>query len=241
MDIILLDWTRMGRSYCLAGAVNQAGQIRIVRPMPARGRDGPVPNFGWSPYLLDGHARFEVFEMIKPRPGAGLAPHLEDVWVQTLRPRNQLADPDIRRAILQATLTQEARPFGCDLLPAHDARYLEPGTGRGSLASIVVPAAEVQFTALWRDGSGEPDVRVRLPLGPDRPILPLKDHFLLSRVESQPDLDERLSLLRSAVRRMGDRVVVRLGLSPPYASANGQPGRCWLMADGFFSPDNPQP
>src|SRR5437868_8860700 len=39
VDMILLDWTRMGRTFCVAGAVVQAGQYRVVRPLLARYRD----------------------------------------------------------------------------------------------------------------------------------------------------------------------------------------------------------
>jgi hypothetical protein len=53
------------------------------------------------------------------------------------------------------------------------------------------------------------------------------------------DTDERIRYLNGAVARMGPRVVVRLGLSRAFA-AEGQPGRCWLMANGFFSADDPQ-
>ena len=64
MDMILLDWTRMGRSYCLAGAVLEKGDWRIVRPLPMKHRAAPVRNIGWSPFLFDGHARWEIFELI---------------------------------------------------------------------------------------------------------------------------------------------------------------------------------
>src|SRR5262245_36786472 len=103
MEFVLLDWTRMGRVYCLAGAVTQAGQVRIVRPLPARGRDNPVNNQGWSPFLMDGHCRWEVFELIQPTPACALAPHLEDVWVQSLKPCGRLATREQRRDVLLAT------------------------------------------------------------------------------------------------------------------------------------------
>jgi hypothetical protein len=40
---------------------------------------------------------------------------------------------------------------------------------------------------------------------------------------------------------MGDQVAVRLGLSRAFNSRSGEPGVCWLMADGFFSLTEPQP
>jgi hypothetical protein len=242
VDLILLDWTRMGRLYCLAGAVVQGGQYRIVRPLPARGRDNPVPNQGWSPFLLDGHSRWEVFRMDHPERALAAAPHLEDVWVQALEPRRRSANRAERCGVLQATLGPAGETlFGAALKHGHLGSYLEPGDGERSLASVVVASAEVQFTALWRDGADQPDYRVSLPLpGLDRRILPVKDHFLLCRAEKvHADIDDRLRFLVDAVRLMGTRVVVRLGLSRSFP-ANGQPGRCWLMADGFFSPDDPQ-
>jgi hypothetical protein len=108
---------------------------------------------------------------------------------------------------------------------------------------VLVPSADVQFTALWREGADQPDHRVSLPL-PEagRRILPLKDHFLLARAEKESaDVDAQLKVLTHLVRAMGATVVVRLGLSRTFVSATGQPGKCWLMADGFFSLDDPQP
>jgi hypothetical protein len=176
VEIILLDWTRMGRLYCLAGAIRQAGQIRIVRPLPPWSRESAFPHGGWSAWQMDGHSRWEVFEMTRPAPAASLPPHLEDVQVQSLRPLGRLAPPEQRRAVLEATLAPPGKPlFGVELARAHDARYLSPGEGQRSLASVEVPASGVQFTALWRDGAEEPDCRVRLPLSElDSPILPVK-------------------------------------------------------------------
>jgi hypothetical protein len=153
MNIILLDWTRMGHSYCLAGAVIEAGQIRIVRPIPTDSGNNPRGNNGWSPYLMDGHSRWEVFEMVRPVPVLPLAPHLEDVHVQALKPCGRLATMEQRRAILQATLTPHGEPFfGIELLRSPGGcYYLEPGTGQRSLTSVEVPAAEVSFTAVRRD------------------------------------------------------------------------------------------
>ena len=59
MEMILLDWTRMGRSYCLAGAVTEGGHFRTVRPLFRKHQQPPVRNAGWSAYLFDGHARWE--------------------------------------------------------------------------------------------------------------------------------------------------------------------------------------
>jgi hypothetical protein len=68
MEMILLDWTRMGRTYCLVGVVAEAGKYRVVRPLPSRQRNSPQRNVGWSPFLLEGHRRWEIFELIKPEP-----------------------------------------------------------------------------------------------------------------------------------------------------------------------------
>lgn len=246
MDFILLDWTRMGRIYCIAGVVVQAGAYRVVRPLPTRHRDsdGDAPNHGWSPFLLEGHSRWEVFELVQPSVAATHAPHNEDVWVHSLRPRRRFASPQERRAILGATLTPPGKPtFGTPLTHGYSGIYAEPGSGERSLASVVVPSAEVQFTALWRDGAEQPDYHVSLPL-PEvgRRILPVKDHFLLCRAEKHStDIDVQLRFLLEAVRAMGAHLVVRLGLSRALPAANGQPGRCWLMADGFFNQEDPQP
>ena len=68
MDLILLDWTRMGRTYCLAGVVAEGRTYRMIRPLLAKHRAAAVRNVGWSPYLLDGHCRWEVFEVVGPLP-----------------------------------------------------------------------------------------------------------------------------------------------------------------------------
>jgi hypothetical protein len=46
MDMILLDWTRMGQAYCVAGAVGEHNGFRIVRPMLTHPRSTPVRNTG---------------------------------------------------------------------------------------------------------------------------------------------------------------------------------------------------
>src|SRR4051812_1127485 len=87
VDVVLLDWTRMGANYCLAGAIWQGEQWRIVRPLLARHREAPVRNVGWSAYLMDTHCRWEIFELVGPAPAAPEPPHLEDVWVTGLQSR----------------------------------------------------------------------------------------------------------------------------------------------------------
>jgi hypothetical protein len=243
--MILLDWTRMGRSYCLAGVVVQDGQYRVIRPLQARNRDAPVRNFGWSAYHMDGHSRWEVFELIGPEPAPGQRPHLEDIWVRSLQPRRALASPAQRRAVLNATMTSSDRPlFGHPLQQTRTAAYLAPGTGHRSLVTVTVPGRHLRFTAAWRDGVPEPDYRVTLPLpgGAER-SLPVKDHFLLQRAElAGTELDSRIRALSDAVGRMGERVAVRLGLSRAFpATPHRGEGVCWLMADGFFSLSDPQP
>jgi hypothetical protein len=245
MDLVLLDWTRMGHVYCLAGAVREEGQYRIVRPLLGYRNDSPVPNQGWSPYLMDGHSRWEVFELVHPVRPLPVPPHVEDVWVKTLEPRRRSARRDERRAILQATLgPPDAALFGAALLNnGHGGCYLEPGSGERSLASLVVPSSEIRFKPpQCRGGADQPDYHAYLTVpGHGECILPVKDHFLLCRAEKAwPNLDDRPGFLTEAVHLMGHQVVVRLGLSRSFPTARGAPGRCWLMADGFFSLDDPQ-
>lgn len=245
MDMILLDWTRMGRSYCLAGALVEAGGIRIVRPLLAKHHDAPVRNVGWSAYLLDGHSRWEIFELLGPHAAAPEPPHLEDVWVRALRPRGRCASPGQRRDILKATVTEPGdAAFGAPLGTTRASLFLAPGTGRRSLTTLAVPAKEVRFTASQREGVGEVDYRVQLPvpaLG-DR-WLPVKDHPLLCRAElAAGDLPGRIKSLHLAVQQMGEQAAVRLGLSRPFQATTARgPGFCWLMVDGFFSLADPQP
>jgi hypothetical protein len=243
--MILVDWTRMGRSYCLAGAVPEPGRVRIVRPLPARSRGLPLRNAGWSPWLLDGHSRWEVFELAGPVEAPAEPPHLEDVWVRSLRPRRSLAPPDQRQALLQALAAEaEGDLFGAPLIATRATAYVQPGQGCRSLATLVVPASGIYFSAVRREGAPEADVRVALgapPLG--ERWLAVKDHHLLLRAEKAgPPLDGMVRELNRAVQAMGERVAVRLGLSRAFRTRPHEgPGLCWLMADGFFSWSDPQP
>jgi hypothetical protein len=243
--MILVDWTRMGRTYCLAGVIVQNDEYRVVRPLLASQRNAAVRNTGWSPFLLDGHCRWEVFELVAPEPAPPQPPHLEDIYVRDLRSRGTLADPEERRAILRATVTPDGQPlFGADLTTTRTAAYLNARVGGRSLASVAVPAKTVSFTVAEREGSVEADYRVDLTLpGLGPRTLPLKDHFLLERAElAGPTPLSRKRALELALRQMGEQVVVRLGLTRPFAASAGQAeGVCWLMADGFFSYSDPQP
>jgi hypothetical protein len=243
MDMILLDWTRMGRSYCLAGVVQDRGGWRVVRPLLFKHRDAPVRNVGWSAYLLDGYQRWEFFELVRPEPALPEAPHVEDVWVRGLRPRGRLASPAQRRAILEATVPPATEPlFGAPLAATRTGAYLPPGTGQRSLTTVIVPGNRLVFHACQRQGA-EPDLRVEVPLPElEGKQLMVKDHHLLGRVTAaaaEPEGQARA--LTEAVRQMGERVAVRLGLTRPFQVSEGRgPGLCWLMADGFFSLADPQ-
>jgi hypothetical protein len=125
------------------------------------------------------------------------------------------------------------------------AAFLEPGQGTRSLTTIVVPSDRVSFGAAWREGAYAPDFRVRLPVrGMGTLVLAVKDHHLLARAESVgEDLDRQVAALNESIRDMGPSVAVRLGLSRGFHAEDGAAaeGRCWLMADGFFSLSDPQP
>jgi hypothetical protein len=243
--MILLDWTRIGRSYCLAGVVQERGGWRVVRPLLYKHRDAPVRNVGWSAYLLDGHQRWEVFELVRPEPATPEPPHVEDLWVRALRPRRRLASPAQRRAILEATVPPADQPlFGATLAGTRTGAYLPPGTGQRSLATVMVPGDGLVFHACQRLGAAEPDLRVELPLpGLEGKQLVVKDHHLLQRVTSvaaEPEGQARV--LTEAARQMGEWVAVRLGLTRSFQATEGRgSGLCWLMADGFFSLADPQP
>jgi hypothetical protein len=246
MELVLVDWTQMGDFYCLAGAISQRGSICFVRPLPIRTRKSSSTFNGWPAPRIDGHMRWEVFDMIDPSPEQALPPHLEDAWVRDLRPCRKSVTAEWRRAILEAGVAQPDTPiFGVELkqLPSGSC-YLDPNTGNRSLATVMLPSAELQFTAHQCDGADASNnryhVRLNLP-GHSAAILAVKDYLLLRQArEYSTNLDSQVSFLNEAVRQMGARICVRLGLARPVSLATGQPGRCWLMADGFFSPDDPQ-
>lgn len=244
MDMILLDWTRMGKTYCIAGAVLENGRYRVVRPLLAKNRGAPVRNVGWSAYQLDGHARWEVFELVGAETAEPQAPHLEDMWVRSMRPRRRLASTDERKAILHATAVPfDALIFGAALATTRTAAFLQPGTGERSLATVIVPSAQLGFAGCRRAVALEPDFRVTLSIpGVGERSLPVKDHHLLRHAESVVQLiDEQVRTLTESVRHMGASIAVRLGLSRGFQSGEGTNSLCWLMADGFFSLEDPQP
>lgn len=243
LEMTLLDWTRMGGTCCLAGAVLEEGRYRIVRPLLAKNRGTGHRKIGWWFRLLEGRSRWEVFELVKPSPAEPEPPHVEDVWVVSLRPLGRLAAPDQRRAILEATLAGPDEPlFGEAMASTRSAAYLKPGAGRRSLATVRLPSSAITFAASLRQGMVDPDFRVELPV-PEvgRRWLPVKDYHLLQRVRAAAaNVDQQIAALHSAVRGMGELVAVRLGLSRAFQQEGG-PGLCWLMADGFFSWSDPQP
>jgi hypothetical protein len=243
--MVVLDWTRMGKVFCLAGLVQHGDEWRVVRPLPCYARSAAVRNVGWPPEFLRGHCRWEVFELVEPAAPEPQPPHLEDVWVNNLRPRSRMAPPGLRRILLEATRTSASRPyFGAPLTQTRSAVYLPPGTGCRSLTTIAVPAARVEFTAVTREGADEADVRVALHIRDfEGRSLPVKDHFLLARAEAaSANLDGQIREMNYAVRQMGPEVAVRLGVSRAYSGTPGRaPTVCWLMADGFFSLTDPQP
>ena len=244
MEMILLDWTRMGQYYCLAGAVVENNHIRIVRPLLAKKGQQPQRNLGWSPFYIEGHTRWEIFELCGEHEANLELPHSEDLWVRGLKPLQKLATPEQRRAILLATTFPPSEPlFGVPLQSTRISAFLLPGAGDRSLATVVVPGERIAFQGSWRSGMAEPDIRVTLPV-PELGTLTtvVKDHhFLLKAEPGNPALAKRLQVLKQTIDRMGDRIAVRLGLSRGYQANPTGPAFCYLMADGFFSLADPQP
>jgi hypothetical protein len=189
-------------------------------------------------------SRWEVFELVDPKPADSSPPHLEDLWVRSMTPRLIVADPAVRRAILQATQVLPGESwFGTDLTTTRSSAYVTPRTGLRSLVSVVVPADAIRFSVSWREGIPEPDYRVRLEI-PELQgrSLPVKDHFLLRRAELASESPEgRMKALSVALAQMGEQVAVRLGLSRGFQATPGRAESvCWLMVDGFFSLNDPQ-
>lgn len=242
-EMILLDWTRMGGTYCIAGAVPQQG-YRIVRPLPVKSRSSPQRNLGWWFRLFEGHQRWEVYELVAPTQGEPQPPHMEDLWVAGLRRRGPVASLKQRRAILAATLAKPGETlFGPKLQGTRVSAFLQQGAGQRSLVTVKVPAASIVISGSWRTGSVDPDFRVQLPV-PELGIrsLPVKDHHLLVRAKAAgADLARQIAAVQSAIGAMGRDVAVRLGLSRAFSSNDStSASACWLMADGFFSWTDPQ-
>ncbi len=245
MEMVLLDWTRMAKAYCLAGVVIERDRIRVVRPLLTKHRGANGNRVGWSAYLLDGHGRWELFKLIGVEPASCEPPHSEDVWVRALQPLRRQAPSELRRRILEATIPSAVEAlFGAPLATTRTAAFVSPGAGTRSLTTLLVPAQQMTFGISWRQGMAEPDVRVQLPL-PEVGVrtLAVKDHHLLCHAERAfPDVAKRATGITELVRQMGANVAVRLGLSRAFSgdSLSSSPS-CWVMADGFFSPTDPQP
>lgn len=247
MEMVLLDWTRMGIFYCLAGAVSDGGQWKFVRPLLKKHRTAAMRNMGWPRFLLKGHSRWEIFELKKPESAAPEPPHVEDTWIAGMHSKRKIAAPSQRRAILQAGLSEEGEPlFGQYLTGTRTAAFLKPGTGSRSLATLLVDAERIRFQSFCGKETAIPDIRVTFDLpGLKNRLLPIKDHWLLLRAEEAGlQLSDQLQALAALLQQMGPTVAVRLGLSrsfnPTYKEKH-KSGLCWLMADGFFSFDDPQP
>ena len=107
MEMILVDWTRMGRTFCVAGVVAEGLNWKTVRPLRAsaptrRGgapslwgiielllngpQSAPLPrNVGWLPDQVAGLRRWDIVELTRPKAAAIEPPHTEDLWVRGLR------------------------------------------------------------------------------------------------------------------------------------------------------------
>lgn len=244
MEMILCDWTRMGRAYCLAGAVATKDGWTFVRPILHNKSGDPVRNVGWSPYLLDGHCRWELFELVGVHAPPRQPPHVEDVWVRALRPLKRSATAAQRRSILEAGRRPADEPlFGTPYQPLHSAVSCAPGGGDRSLSTLIVERRGLKFSSTTWEGRVAPTYRVSLELpGLGVRSLAIVDHFLLTAAElAGTDVDVRKRELERIVVQMGEHLVVRIGLTRPFASQGGtQAAVCWLMADGFFSLDDPQ-
>lgn len=237
MDLILLDWTRMGKCFCLAGVVVDGPRLYVVRPLPVSQRGVASHHLGWSSHFFAGFERWQLFELVEPETAGAAPPHVEDVWVRELRPRGRSAPTALRRAILEATAQHNEPLFGTTLQLNRATAFAHPGTGQYSLTTITVPAEQISFGVQRREDGGA-RVRATLPvrhLGERN--LPVTDHHLLLRAaEAASEVNRQEEWLTATVRGMGDTVAVRLGLSRPFfwADAHVEP-QCWLMADGFFS------
>ena len=119
-----------------------------------------------------------------------------------------------------------------------------PNEGVRSLTSVAVRQQQIELFVQRRNYKPDVDFRVRLHVPElEGLVIPFKDHFLLNRAEQAATTDaERLASLKTALAETGEPLIVRLGVSRPYAQQGSSSlPVCWLMADGFFSANDPQP
>src|SRR4029077_5725109 len=85
MEMILLDWTRMGKTFCVAGLVADGSRWRTVRPIPnefhTANKPGAARNIGWFPSQLGRLPRWDVVNLIGTQSAQAEPPHTEDIWV----------------------------------------------------------------------------------------------------------------------------------------------------------------
>src|SRR5262249_10956000 len=150
-------------------------------------------------------------------------PHLEDIWVRSLRPLRTSASLETRQLILKATTAAPGQPlFGEPLQRTRAGAFLTPGTGNRSLATVLLPVKEITFYGCRRAGAEGADLRVELHVGAlAGRQLPVKDHHLLSHAEQNSTLGGQVRAMQEAVRQMGEMVAVRLGLSRPWPLTEG--------------------
>ena len=211
--MILVDWTRMGKTFCVAGVVAEVPGWRTVRPLPvplrtpsrpraglrgviealisgpkntAAPSDPPLPrNVGWFSNRLARVHRWDIVELMYPHSAEIEPPHTEDLWVCGLRPTGRSATLEERAAILRATSVRDTQlHFGVPLLTTRTSAYLRPGMGERSLVTVMVPSKDVCFVTSEREGAGGAEVRVNLRVPQvGTKLLPVKDHPLLCHAE----------------------------------------------------------
>src|SRR5690242_19855263 len=115
VEWILLDWTRMGKCFCLTGVVVDGARLYVVRPLHVSQRGGASQHLGWPAPPLVGLARWQVFQLVESEAAGAAPPHTEDVWVRELRPTDRSAPAELRRAVLAATAQHNDPLFGMTL------------------------------------------------------------------------------------------------------------------------------
>jgi Dual OB-containing domain len=241
VSFILVDWTRMGDHYCLAGFEVHGDWVRTVRPLQAHLRRDDARGKGWSALSVAGRGRWELFDLVHPQPAASQPPHREDVWVRDLVSTHTFAPPELRQFVLRATdsVTTDGL-FGEPLRASRSGRFLDPGRGRRSLTTLLVRADRIRFDHCPDTTRHAVRVRIGVP-GLEDSSLPVTDHHLLLHAERQaPQPRQVVAEAQRRIDGMGSTVAVRFGLSRPYAPGDAGEPVCWLMANGFFSLADPE-
>jgi len=214
--IVLLDVTAMsGDAVCVAGIDLSTGEtLRLNDPQPTRGM---LRRFGG---LVPG----DVIRVDWQRARKVTLPHVEDGdWKpHALKKLQPLAFADVVQLVSRQAFDSIEGAFGKYFYKGKENHAWKPGEGSRSLATL-----RVQYVR-----ADSPDDRLRMALRDLRDAywrgIPFQDLIVRSHA-TQCRACEGTYLQRVRTEFHGNKVLVRVGLTRPFAPDKDHPEGCWLQ------------